>query len=232
MKGNINPSFEDFPKTRQIIDREGRIGFVITPRILTPVRAMVADGTAVALTVGLAANNLFFHESHYLTQDWQHIALLAAPVAAYPLLKLTLPWLFKTRTQIILTPSQISFKRGGRTRAYDRTKPHSYSVIEHDKTRREQERHELAVRRAQAEGEIIAKKKYFGDSFHICFNPIGQRKDILTVTGKKAALAILMRLKACDEIIEAYAGLGEGLALTPEPEWKPQPGDLRVGGLP
>lgn len=227
MTDNLNPSFEDFPKTRQIIDREGRIGFVITPRTLTPARAMAADWTAAALSIGLATTNLFFHESHHLTHDWEHIALLGAPVAAYPLLKLSLPWLFKTRTKIILTPSLISFKRGGLKKAYDRTMPHSYSVIEHDRTRREQERHELAVRRAQAEeSEIIAKKKYYGNSFHICFNPIGQRKDIMTVFGRKPALAILMRLKACDEIIEAHAGLGDGLALTPDPQWAPQPGDL------
>ncbi|MES9948966.1 MAG: hypothetical protein ABW118_08410 [Candidatus Thiodiazotropha sp.] len=218
--------FEGSPKTRQIIDRAGRIGFEISPLTLTPVRAMVANGTAAALTVGLAATNLFFLESHQLTHDWQHIALLGAPVAAYPFLKFTLPRLFKTRTKIILTPSQISFKRGGRKKAYDRTMPHSYSILEHDKTRREQQSHELAVRRAQAEGEIIAKTKYYGDSFHICFNPIGQRQDILTVFGRKPALAILMRLKACDEIIEAHAGLGDGLALTPDPEWIPQPGDL------
>lgn len=227
MTDNLDPSLEGFPKTRQIIDREGRIGFVITPRTLTPIRAMVADWVAVAMAITIAASILFFLENHPLAEDRETIALLGAPFAAYPLLKLALPWLLKTRTQIILTPSLISFKRGGRKKAYDRTMPHSYSVIEHDKTRREQERHELAVRRAQAEeGEIIAKKKYYGNSFHICFNPIGQRKDIMTVFGRKPALAILMRLKACDEIIEAHAGLGDGLALTPDPQWAPQPGDL------
>ncbi len=222
--------FEGFPKTRQIIDRAGRIGFDITTRTLTPVRAMIAYGTAIALTAGLAATNLFFHESHHLTHDWQHIALLAAPIATYPLLKLSLPWLFKTRTKIILTPTMISFRRVGRKQAYDRRSPHSFSILENDRTQWEQERLELAVRRAQAQGEIISKKKYFGNSFHICFNPIGQRKDILTVYGRKPALAILMRLKACDEIIEAHAGLGDGLALTPDPQWTPQPGDLPVGG--
>ena len=230
MKGNINPSFEDFPKTRQIIDHEGRIGFVITPRTLTPVRAMIAYWAAVAMAIAIAVLILIFLEKHPLTDDREIIALLAIPFVAYPLLKFTLPWLFKTRTQIILTPTVISIKRWGRKRPYDRTQPHSFSILENDRTQWEQERHELAVRRAQTHGEIISKKKYFGNSFHICFNPIGQRKDILTVYGRKPALAILMRLKACDEIIEAHSGLGEGLALTPDPQWTSQPGDLPKGG--
>lgn len=226
MKSSITASFEGFPKTRQIVDHDGRIGFIITPRTLTPVKAMVADRAAVLMAISIAPLILFFLEKKY-THNWEIGVLLTSPFVAYPLLKIAFAWIFMAKAKMTLTPSMISFKRGGRKKAYDRTQPHSYSVIEHDKSRREQERHELAAHRAQAEeGEIIAKTKYYGDSFHICFNPIGQRKDILTVYGRKPALAILMRLKACDEIIEAHAGLGDGLALSPDPQWAPQPGDL------
>jgi hypothetical protein len=41
---------------------------------------MIADGTAVVLNIGLTSTNLSFLVNHNLTKDWQHIALLGAPV--------------------------------------------------------------------------------------------------------------------------------------------------------
>jgi len=39
-------------------------------------------------------------------------------------------------------------------------------------------------------------------------------------------MAVLSRLKACDEVMNNFAGLGDGEALNPSGQWSDQPGDL------
>lgn len=227
---NHEAPFEGFPPTRQITDQNGDPVFIITPRTLSPFRAKLADLAAGAAVLAIAGGSLFYLDSQSITNETTIAALLAAPLLAYPLLKFTFAALFKARTKIILTPGTFRFKRWRWSKPYDRSLPHKFSLLEHDWAHREKERHDLAIRRAQADGEIISKKKFFSESFYLCFDLVGQRIDILCVYGRKPSLAILARIKAADEIMDAYARMGDGLALSPDQQWRSQPGDLPAGG--
>ena len=73
---------------------------------------------------------------------------------------------------------------------------------------------------------MIAPTRYYGDSFHVVFEYLGQRNDIATVYGHKDASAIVNRLKACDKRLNQLAGMGDEAALDPDDQWNKGPGEI------
>jgi hypothetical protein len=48
----------------------------------------------------------------------------------------------------------------------------------------------------------------------------------MTVYGQKDAVAVAMRLKACDDVLDALMQRGHGTPLDPGKEWSHQPGAI------
>lgn len=82
------------------------------------------------------------------------------------------------------------------------------------------------MQQAQITRKPIRKQRWYANSFHVSFDYLGQRNDIMTVYGQKEAVAIATRLKACDDVLDALARRGQGTPLTPADEWGDQPGAI------
>jgi hypothetical protein len=126
----------------------------------------------------------------------------------------------------MLTLDQFSVEKMFGWRHYDRLLPHRFALVQHDWAQAEQENAEFQAAQAQRRGKLIRKRRWYSNSFHVSFDYIGQRNDVLTVYGQKKALAILTRLNACDNVLDALARRGQGTPLTPEDEWGDQPGAI------
>jgi hypothetical protein len=97
--------------------------------------------------------------------------------------------------------------------------------LQHDWTQAEQEQQEPGGAVAQMKGKLRPGARWFANSFHL-LDYLGQRNDVLTVFGPKEAMAIVTRLNACDNVLDALARRGQGTPLTPADEWGDQPGAI------
>jgi len=224
---NIIHPFHGRPPTRQDIGPDGKLRFTVTPRELTPRGAKAADALASMCMVALAVTLFHIGNADYVMPPATLVLLILATTWLwYTPFSLLWRFLLKQETRIEMTPERFSVLSWLGCRHFDRTLPHKFAVIVHDTAKAEEEKHTLEIRQAQAAGRIIGKTRYYGESFHIVFEYVGQRHDVLTVFGQKEALAVAARLKACDGVLDQQAGLGEGLALNPEEQWTPGPGDI------
>lgn len=128
---------------------------------------------------------------------------------------------------MVFTPEEFRVKtRRGHWNVYDRSLTHRFVMQRHDRTRQKQEEHDLQIRRAQQNGRIIRPPRYYAESYHIVFEYMGHRHDVLTVFDKNRAMAVTARLKACDEFMNNRARMGDGEVLNPAEQWSDQPGGL------
>lgn len=112
-------------------------------------------------------------------------------------------------------------------RSYDRSLEHRFSLLQHDDTENERRRHDLAVRKASAEGQVVQKTVYYGDSYHVVLSYAGHRVDLLTVYGLPQAAAVVARLQYCDRLLDQEAKRGNGgEAPHAREEWHSAPGGL------
>ena len=54
----------------------------------------------------------------------------------------------------------------------------------HDLARQERDQHELEVLKAQKRGKIVQPRRYYQDSYHLCYELLGQRNDITEIYGR------------------------------------------------
>jgi hypothetical protein len=226
MLQKVRSPFAGKPATRQVADHNGAPAFDVQPRVLTPVRAMAAYWlTGLGVVAGLGFSLAGFAsapnpDSGMLT------AALVVPVGGGFVLYGALRSLLRKRVRLMLTLEQFSVKSLFGWKHYDRLLPHRFALLQHDWTQAEQEQQEFRAALAQRQGKLIKKQRWFGKSFHISFDYIGQRNDVLTVYGPKEAMAIVTRLNACDNVLDALARRGHGTPLTPADEWGDQPGAI------
>jgi hypothetical protein len=226
MKRPFESPFAGFPLTKEITDRSAGPGFLVTPVTLTPARARLAEllghlggmSATGGMLYGLATiSGLSF------TDD---VLGLGGALVAWGVLKPLLRHYLKAGTAIRLTGDRVSVRGRWGWKHYDRQLPHKFSMVAHDKARSEREQLDLAQRREQLKRQAVGHVRYYGESWHISYDYLGQRNDLLTVYGRKDALAVLARLKACDEVLDSAARTGQGSALSPADEWGDQPGAI------
>jgi hypothetical protein len=226
MLQKVRSPFAGKPATRQVADHNGAPAFDVQPRVLTPVRAMAASwltglGVVAGLGYGLAgvasAPN---PDSGMLT------AAFVVPVVGGFVLYGALRTLLRKRFRLMLTLDQFSVKTLFGWKHYDRLLPHRFALLQHDWTQAEQEQQEFQAAQAQMQGKLVRRARWFAKSFHLSFDYLGQRNDVLTVYGPKEAMAIVTRLNACDNVLDALAHRGQGTPLTPADEWGDQPGAI------
>ena len=113
--------------------------------------------------------------------------------------------------------------RGGK---FDRQLPHSFQLLPHDKRDEEKEQLELKTLNARRQGKLKRPESYYGKSFHLVFEYLGERFDIAEIYGGREAKRARDRLAAIDEVMDAYAHGGGGTPLNPHDEWAAAPGAL------
>lgn len=222
--------FAGFPATRQHKDKGGNLTFTVTPLVLTPLRARAADFLGGVSAAALLIGGVYV-VSHLPGATGGHwLASLLAPWLGYHLFKAIWRYLLRKETRIVLTADEFRVWTWRGWKIFDRQIPHKFAAIRHDKTVAERERNELEIRKAQAAGKIISKTRYYGESFHLSYEYLDQRNDVMTIFGQKEARAVRDRLKAIDEVLNAAMRKGDGIALDPEQEWNDQPGEIPQSG--
>jgi hypothetical protein len=226
MSKRIISPFDGKPLTEQFTDENGNTEFLITPQALTPLRVKLAEFLAGISVLGWMAAGLHALDVAHHPAGWLWGAAFFGPWLAYSLLDWFWRLFLYKKTRLVMTTDQFKFLSWKGWKSYDRKLPHKFALVLHDKTQAEKDAHNLEVQRGQARGKVVVPKRYYTDSYHLSFEYLGQRNDVMTVYGHKEALAILARLKACDEILDAEARMGEGTPLSPEDQWNDQPGGI------
>lgn len=226
MKKSLSP-FHGYPATRQVIDSKGGLYFRVEPHYLSPAGARIADALGGVSMIGALVTGAALNSDNPEVQGWHWIAAIAGPLLLLTFLQKQWRLIFSKHIRIDLTNDHVTVHGFFISTQFDRTLPHKFTLILHDKAEEEKDRHLLEERQAQSRGRFIKKKKYYGDAYHLSYEYMGQRNDILTVFGKKEALAIAARLKAIDDVLNANSGRSEGISLTPEDEWDDNAGDIQ-----
>ncbi|CAD0261115.1 hypothetical protein F6476_01125 [Pseudomonas umsongensis] len=215
------------PPTRQTTDEAGLLSFKVTPRELTPIRAKLANGISSVIGLGLAAVNFIplLQERHLYLQDL--VAAIGVTVLGYYLLRWVTLEACRVTTRIELRMDQAKVRRLSGWESYDRRIEHRFVLLPHDEAEHEQRCHDLATRKAAANGQVLQPPIYYGDSFHVVLVYAGHRIDLMTVYGRQQAAAIVARLQHCDQILDAEAKrVGAGKNPHIDGEWPHSPGGL------
>lgn len=219
--------FNGKPPTEKVKDADGITAFYIRPCELTPLRAKFADMAGGLTALGLSVVGVVQFDLLAGADAWTWGVVLIGPWLAYPVIWRLYRAFLKKETEIVIAPDEFRFRNWKGWQTYDRQLPHKFALIPHDKAQTEKEEQELEVRRAQANGQVISPKRYYGESYHLSFEYLGQRNDVLTIFGRKEARAVLARLRACDDVMDSQAQVGDGVALDPEDQWSDQPGEIK-----
>jgi len=220
--------FEGFPRTIVLEDCDdgAPIKHIVTPRFQGPWLARVSDLIKWTLSIATAGGALYAG-LHYDAPAWATMTgLVAAPSATFAASHFGLPKIITRSGRVIFTPEHFVHFGLIKVHKFDRSLPHSFALFNHHKAEREEER--LSFKESKRAGKWWAwsPKRYYGNSYYVAFQYMGQRHDLMVVHKHKIAAQILARLKACDDAMEAKVGGGRGQALKPEDEWSDQPGNL------
>lgn len=219
--------FAGDPPTRMKLDDKGIMTFTVMPREMTARRMKWYDALKGLAWLALygAAFTLWLRKPPpgdlsglipVLVVPWVLMALIKPPV--YRMLTV--------RSKVVFTPTEFRVRTWKGWRVYDRTLTHKFVMLVHDRAREENEKRELRTRRAAQDGQVINPPRYYADSFHIVFEHLGQRRDVLEVYDKTRALAVVARFNACDDVADNDARMGNGEVLSPDGQWGDQPGGL------
>jgi len=220
----VRRPFDGKPKTREETDENGNLAFRVIARVLSPARAKIADKLGETITAAL----ILLTGLYILEHDLPPTALLfaAAIWVLHPLFEKAWREALKRNLEMLVTPDQFRFRRWMRWISIDGVLPHRFALVVHDLARQERDKHELETLKAQKRGKIVQPRRYYQDSYHLCYELLGQRNDITEICGRPDAQAVLMRLRAIDDVINARAKRGDGTAIRPGDQWVEQPGAI------
>ena len=225
MRTAISP-LQGEPHTVSLTDENGEDGFEVRAQALSAKRARAADGLG-KLSCMLSVIVVSIVLLNIPDAGWLTWLLIGAPfLTTTPHFQtLWAQWLKQTTT-MRFTEDRFGVLRYGVWQTHNRRFRHSFAIIEHDDAENERRQHEFTKDSARARGRAVSLKPYFGDTFIVVLEILGQRYDLIEVYGRKEAMTIVARLRACDEIIEGRDQRGRGAALVPADEWGVQAGDL------
>jgi hypothetical protein len=220
----IRRPFDGKPRTREESGDNGNLAYRVIARVQTPLRAKVADKLAeITAVILMVLSGLYI-----LDHDVPPTALLFAGAIwfLHPLFEKAWREALKRNVEMVLSEDQFRFRRWMRWIVIDRALPHKLSLKIHDLARWERDQHELEVEKARKRGKIVQPRRYYQDSYHFFYELLGQRNDITEIYGQPEAQAVLTRLRAIDDVINARARRGDGTAIRPGDQWVEQPGAI------
>lgn len=223
---NTRSPFDDGPTTTESSGEGGEHQITVLPKAITPLRARLADMISLSVAVATAGAGIYSILQAPEPTSVQLTALLIAPVAAYFAAIYGTYKLFQKSARVVFTPELFTTHRMLGSKSFDRSMPHSFTLYYHEKKDREEELLSYKERHRRARWWSRPAKRYFGNSYYLSFEYMGQRNDLMLIYKHKKAQEILARLNACDDIMDGYSGKDRGQAMQPENEWASQAGDL------
>lgn len=223
----LKQPFEGEPETREVSTADGQTEYHVTVKELTPLRARVADiaDVLVGIYVTGLIIALFLNDPH---QDWAAVVTAALFFGCYWKARPGLRNSFRKKTKLRLNAEHLAIWQSAGWVCFDRKLPHRFGILQHDYAQMEKLKVEFERQKAAMKRKVLFRKPYYGDSFIVCLDYLGQRQDLVTVYGRKEASAVVARLQACDEIIESRLRQGRGAPIDPADQWGHQPGDLET----
>ena len=220
-----NP-FKGRPHTRLHYDEAGQPWFAVTISELTPFRARSADALADLCTWLFLIFLVMFMSGIAYLSAWYWAIGLILPIVIHPVTKRFIRVLFRKQKTVVFGPETFSIKNVFGNNDFNRSLEHRFLLLPHDNTKREKEDIALKVVRARRTGRIISPEKYYGESFHLVYQHLGERFDITSIYGEIPAHRALDRLTAINKVIDSKTYSAPGMPLSPTDEWHPQPGEL------
>lgn len=227
MNSPMRSPLDGRPRTKELTDKSGRLAFLVTPHELTPLGAKLADAVSSILGLGLLVASVA------TLPDWRHpelpvlVAAFGGAVASGWVLHVIARKACRVTSEIELGLESIRVRRLRGWESFDRRIGHQFSLVPHDAAEAERRRNDLATREAAANGQVVQKPVYYGDSFHVVLVYAGHRVDLLTVYGGQQAAAIVARLQYCDQLLEQevkHVGARNNPYVSAE--WPDSPGGL------
>jgi hypothetical protein len=220
----VRHPFHGKPLTREATDENGNLRFAVTAKVLTPLRAKIADEFAMWTAAAVAGLLILYVMNH--DPSLPKLLLAAATFFLRPVFERAWRKILRRMVKMVITAEEFRFRAWLRWRIFDRSLDHRFALVLHDKARQERDRHELEERKAQLRHLVIKKRRYYQESWHLSFNYVKQRNDIVAIYGAPEARAVQARLTAIDEVINARAKRSDGTAMRPQDQWVEQPGAI------
>ncbi len=217
--------FDGNPPTREETDGNGNPEFHVDARVLTPLRAKAADKLGALTTFGGSAAVFLTAVNH----DYLPLVAVLLALAAWPLQPLFEKlWreALRRKVEIVVTKDEFRFRRWLRWISFDRALEHNFALVVHDCAREERDRNELEMQKAQLRRTVAQPRRYYQDSYHLTYQLLRQRNDITDIFGLPEARAMLTRLRAIEDTINARARRSDGSPSKPGDQWFDGPGPI------
>lgn len=221
--------FEGDPKT-EVSAEGGRTTITVAMRHLRPYDAQSAD--EVTSWLAIAAVGLAGWIS-YASMDVTvpAVALFLGGLCGRPFVQKKLRLIGQVTANIKFTDDCIFLQRVQKAPywepepewlRFDRAHDHRFVLISHDKARAEKDEIDFLTRTKP--GARVTR--YYGNSWYVVLEYLGQRFDIAEVMGERRAHAIVDRLTFCDKYMDGLADARKGLSMRAEDEWSGPTGSL------
>lgn len=221
--------FEGEPKT-EITVEGGRTAINVSLRHLRPFDAQSADEVASWLAVGaVGLAGWVSYASMDITAP--AIALVLTGLFGRPLIQKKLRVFGQVTASVKFTEDSILLQRVRKAphweaeaqwHRFDRSHDHRFVLYQHDKAQAEKDEIDHQIRNKP--GARISR--YYGESWYVVLEYLGQRFDVAEVMGQRQANAILDRLTFCDKYMDSLADVRKGLSMRPQDEWAGPSGSL------
>jgi hypothetical protein len=217
--------FDGKPPTREVTDANGNPEFHVHARVLTPLRAMAADKLGALTAFGGAVAAFLTATNH----DYPPVVAALAAIAVWSLQSLLAKlWreALRRKIELVVTKDEFRFRRLFRWISFDRALEHGFALVVHDRAREERDRSELEMLKAQQQRKVAQPKRYYQESYHLTYQLLRQRNDITAICGLPEARAMLSRLRAIEDTINARARRSDGSPSRPGDQWFDGPGPI------
>ena len=217
--------FDGKPPTREVTDGNGNPEFHVDARVLTPLRAKAADQLGALTAFGGAVAAFLTAANH----DYPPVAAALAAMAVWSLQTLLAKlWreALRRKIELVVTKDEFRFRRLFRWISFDRALEHSFALVVHDRAREERDRNELEMLKAQQQRKVAQPRRYFQDGYHLTYQLLRQRNDVTAIYGLPEARAMLARLRAIEDTINARARRSDGSPSKPGDQWFDGPGPI------
>lgn len=176
--------FRGKPMTWTLYNRDRSLrGFRVKLEYLTPLRAKIADGAAIASAIGAMVGVIQIAPALPPQNEGLVIVAALAPAAAYPMIKFFYRRALRKSTLVEITRDLFRINGLFGWKTYDRNLPHRFALMQHDNAQEEWEDCEFAARKAAMKGKVLRETKYYQDSRHVVFDYVLQRIDVADVYG-------------------------------------------------
>ena len=105
---------------------------------------------------------------------------------------------------------------------FDRAHEHRFVLMQHDKAQAEKDDIDYQIRNKPG----LRVARYYGESWYVVLEYLGQRFDIAEVMGQRRANAILDRLAFCDKYMDSLVDVRKGLSIRPQDDWSGPSGSV------